>query len=97
MRRSLVIAAICTVGITPAVAGAPSESNFQALWNKYAVGFGEKPKMGCVCFDGVNNFRLGTVVAVSSGLAGCYMPSFDKSGVLISQDACNGQFAPLAR
>jgi hypothetical protein len=38
-----------------ALAGPVTQRTMEKLWGKYAVGFFDKPKMGCVCFDGANN------------------------------------------
>ena len=74
-----------------------TEAQAQKLWGKYAVGFFEKPKMGCVCFDGPNNFKLGTLVQVNATTAACYLTTFDSEGVSNVQSPCNGMFAPLAK
>ena len=79
-----------------ALAGPVTQTTMEKLWSKYAVGFFEKPKMGCICFDGANNYRLGTVVKFGISAA-CYLPGFDADGVLMSQSPCNGSFAPLTK
>ena len=81
---------------TTAFAGPVVQAHFDRLRGKYAVGFFEKPKMGCVCFDGANNYRLGSVVRFGQSGA-CYLPGFDADGVLTVQSPCNGPFAPLTR
>jgi hypothetical protein len=79
-----------------ALAGPVTQRTLEKLWGKYAVGFFDKPKMGCVCFDGANNYRLGTLVKFGMSAA-CYLPGFDADGVLMSQSPCTGPFAPLTR
>lgn len=74
-----------------------TEKQLEKLWGKYAVPFFAKPKMGCVCFDGVNNFRLGSIVQYDSTHAACYFTSFAPDGTPTSQGPCNGAFAPLTK
>ncbi len=94
MARSLV--AVSLLAATSAFAGPVTQNTFDKLWGKYAVGFFEKPKMGCVCFDGTNNYRLGTMVRFGVSAA-CYLPGFNSDGELTTQSGCNGSFAPLTR
>lgn len=81
----------------PALAADIRPQDLDRLWARYAVDFGEKPKMGCICFDGVNDYRLGHVIQYSSTSAACYFTSFDPDGVYSGATPCTGPFAPLAR
>jgi hypothetical protein len=96
MRIARVAVSVTLLTAASALAGPVTDTTFDRLWRKYAVGFFDKPKMGCVCFDGVNDYRLGSLVRFGSRAA-CYLPGFDADGALMSQSPCNGSFAPLTR
>ena len=52
--------------------------------------------MGCVCFDGSNNYRPGTLVQRGMSAA-CDLPGVNADGVLMAQSPCTGSFAPLTK
>jgi hypothetical protein len=81
----------------PALAADIRPQDLDKLWGRYAVGFGEKPKMGCVCFDGANDYRLGHLIRATSDSAACYFTSFTPDGAFSGASPCTGPFAPLAR
>lgn len=82
---------------TPAAAASIQQEQLDKLWAKDAVRFNEKPKMGCVCFDGSNNYRLGHVIQYDSSRAPCYFTSFNADGSVSAQSPCLGSFTPLTR
>ena len=96
MHIARVALAVTLLAAASALAGPVTETTFDRLWRKYAVGFFDRPKMGCVCFDGVNNYRLGSLVRFGVSAA-CYLPGFTADGELLSQSPCNGSFTPLTR
>jgi hypothetical protein len=81
-----------------AFAGTPQQ-NYDRLWNKYTSStfFDLKPRVACVCFDGVNDYRLGSVVRISATNAACYLYTFDVDGDFSGAAACSGPFSTLAR
>ena len=94
LRRALLIALVLA---GPALAADIRQQDLDKLWGKYAVDFGEKPKMGCICFDGANDYRLGHLIQYSSDRAACYFTSFAPDGTYNGASPCTGPFAPLAR
>ena len=55
------------------------------------------PGVYCICFDGVNDYKLGTIVQTTSTTALCYLPAFFPDGALSGQSPCLVMFAPLTK
>jgi hypothetical protein len=95
--REIAMAMLLLAASTAAFAADMTQKDAEKLWGKYAVGFFEKPKMGCVCLDGIRNFQLGTIVQPGPNQAACYLPTFNADGSIVSQTTCQGNFVPLTK
>jgi hypothetical protein len=100
MRRIVIAAAVITVLGSPAFAQF-TQARWDKLLKKYtAEDLHAKPKVLCVCFDGSQDFVLGTVVRGifnSTDGARCIIPIFGGDGLLAFATPCNGPFTALAR
>lgn len=96
-RTMLALAASALLCLSTAAAAATDYDVYQQLWNKYAAPLSGKPKVACVCLDGVHDRSLGALRKLFDDQAACYIPSFTPEGVATIHTLCSGPFVVLGK